>query len=59
ETFKKLKEIDPDVKILISSGYGQDSLPEQVMNNGEAGVIQKPYNINEIAEVINKVISTA
>ncbi|MBI1811855.1 MAG: response regulator [Nitrospirae bacterium] len=59
ETFKKLKEINPDVKILISSGYGQDSLPEQAMDNGEAGFIQKPYNINEIAKVINKVISSA
>lgn len=57
ETFKRLREINPDVKVLISSGYGQDSLPEQAMDNGEAGFIQKPYNINEIAEVINKVIS--
>jgi CheY-like chemotaxis protein len=59
ETFKKLKEINPDVKILISSGYGQDSLPEQVMDNGEAGFIQKPYNINEIAEIIKEVLFTA
>ncbi|MDP1759218.1 MAG: response regulator, partial [Thermodesulfovibrionales bacterium] len=59
ETFKKLKEINPDVKILISSGYGQDSLPEQVMDNGEAGFIQKPYNINEIAEIIKEVMFSA
>jgi len=59
ETFKKLKEINPDVKILISSGYNQDSLPEQVMDSGEAGFIQKPYNINEIAEIIKKGLYTA
>jgi signal transduction histidine kinase/ActR/RegA family two-component response regulator len=59
ETFKKLKEINPDVKILISSGYGQDSLPEQVMDDGEAGFIQKPYNINEIAAIIKEVLYTA
>ena len=59
ETFKKLKEINPDVKILISSGYNQDSLPEQVMDSGEAGFIQKPYNINEIAEIIKEVLYTA
>ena len=59
ETFKKLKEINPDVKILISSGYAQDSLPEQFVDDGEAGFIQKPYNINEIAEIIKKVLSTA
>ena len=56
ETFKRLREINPDVKILISSGYGQDSLTEHVMDNGEAGFIQKPYNINEIAEVIKEVM---
>ena len=59
ETFKRLREINPDVKILISSGYGQDSLTEHVMDNGEAGFIQKPYNINEIAEIIKEVMFSA
>ncbi|RJQ41032.1 MAG: response regulator [Nitrospiraceae bacterium] len=59
ETFKKLKKINPDAKILISSGYSKDSHEEVVLDAGEAGFIQKPYNINEIAEVIKEVLTTA
>lgn len=59
ETFKKLKEINPDVKILISSGYSKDSHEEVILDAGEAGFIQKPYNINAIAEIMKEVLSTA
>jgi signal transduction histidine kinase/CheY-like chemotaxis protein len=59
ETFKKLKEINPDVKILISSGYSKGSHEEVILDAGEAGFIQKPYNINEIAEIIKEVLFTA
>lgn len=59
ETFKKLKEINPDVKILISSGYSKDSHEEVILDAGEAGFIQKPYNINEIAEIIKEILFTA
>jgi signal transduction histidine kinase len=56
ETFERLKEIDPDVKVLISSGYGIDPQTREMLNNRAKGFIQKPYNITEIAEVIKDII---
>ncbi|MEK6691804.1 MAG: response regulator [Nitrospirota bacterium] len=52
ETFEMLKEIDPDVKVLISSGYGIDPQARGMLDNGAKGFIQKPYNIVEIADMI-------
>lgn len=60
ETFRKLKEIDPSVKVLISSGYGLgDGIREMMKDEGIAGFIQKPYNIAEIAEMTKAALSSA
>jgi len=59
ETFQKLREINPYVKVIIASGYGQENFPEQILDNGEAGFIQKPYKITEIAEIIKEVLTAA
>ncbi len=56
ETFEMLKEIDPDVKVLISSGYGIDPQAREMLDSRAKGFIQKPYNIAEIAEVIKGII---
>ncbi|MBI5198417.1 MAG: response regulator, partial [Nitrospirae bacterium] len=56
ETFEKLKEIDPDVKVLVSSGYGVDPQAREMLDDTAKGFIQKPYNITEIAEVIKGII---
>ncbi|MBI5027097.1 MAG: response regulator [Nitrospirae bacterium] len=56
ETFEKLKKIAPDVKVLVSSGYGIDSNARNMLDDGAKGFIQKPYNINELAEMIKKIV---
>jgi len=59
ETFNELKKINPDAKIIISSGYSRDSQEEGILDVGEAGFIQKPYNLNELAEIIKEVLTAA
>jgi len=60
EALEKLKEINPDVKILISTGYGvREQVEKMIDYTGAVGVIQKPYNIIEMAGIIKKVLSTA
>jgi CheY-like chemotaxis protein len=45
ETFQKLKEIDPGVRVLLSSGYSLDGEAQQAMAAGARGFIQKPYRL--------------
>jgi len=55
ETVQKLREIDPDVKAVVSSGYSDDPVMAKPQEYGFSGVISKPYNIDELAAVIRAV----
>jgi DNA-binding NarL/FixJ family response regulator len=43
ETFRALRGISPDIRVLVSSGYSEDAAAEQFSQLGLAGFIQKPY----------------
>jgi len=57
ETYKRLKQIDPEVKVMLSSGYSLDGEAQSVIEEGALGFIQKPYQIDvlsqKVAEVLN------
>ncbi len=57
ETMEKLLEIDPEVKAIVSSGYSTDPVMSNFAQYGFKGVITKPYNINRVVEVIQKVMN--
>lgn len=56
EAMKKLLEIDPSVKAIVSSGYSNDPVMADYKKHGFSGVIAKPYKIAEMSSVINSVI---
>jgi len=45
ETYDRMKEIDADIKILLSSGYSIDGQAEEILERGCDGFIQKPFNM--------------
>ena len=47
ETFDRLKQINPDVRVLLSSGYSLEGQAKDILNRGCLGFIQKPYKIEE------------
>jgi PAS domain S-box-containing protein len=57
EATKKLTEIDPEVKVIVSSGYSNDPIMADFKKYGFSGVIAKPYRIKELSEVLYKVVS--
>jgi PAS domain S-box-containing protein len=56
ETFDRLKEINQEVKILLSSGYSVDGQASKILRRGCDGFIQKPFNMNQLAEKIHKIM---
>ncbi len=56
ETIKKLLEINPDVKAIVSSGYSNDPIMADFKQYGFSGVITKPYEIENLSELLYKVI---
>jgi len=56
ETFDRLKEINPDVKVLLSSGYSINGQATKILRRGCDGFIQKPFNMNQLAEKVQKIL---
>jgi PAS domain S-box-containing protein len=52
ETMLKLKEVDPAVRILVTSGFIRDERAEALMNLGAAGFVQKPFTLSLLARAI-------
>ncbi len=57
ETIKKLREIDPDVRAIVSSGYSDDALMSDYKNHGFSAVIAKPYRLSELSNIVSTVIN--
>ncbi len=56
EAIKKLLEIDPNVKALVSSGYLDDPVLSDYKKYGFCGIVTKPFNIRELSETIHEII---
>lgn len=56
ETMKQLLETVEDLKGIVMTGYGEIDLVEDANKLGIAAFIQKPFNLEEIKELLEKVI---
>ncbi len=56
DAFYQLKKISPNVKVLLTSGYVNSQDVEDVLENGAAGFLQKPYRIQSLAEKIRSIL---
>ena len=55
-TYEKMKEIDPEVKVLLSSGYSIDGQANEILKQGCDGFIQKPFNMQNLSKKIREVL---
>ena len=59
ETIKQLKELDPGVKAVVSSGYANDPVVAEHEQYGFCGYLNKPYSIRDLSELLEKVLPEA
>lgn len=57
EAFRQLKAFDPNVKVVIASGYGLDNEIQAIIDEGAIDFIQKPFTIKCLSKILNKAIS--
>ena len=55
KTYDKLKEMNPKVKVLLSSGYSIDGQATEILKRGCDGFIQKPFNLVQLSQSIRKI----
>ncbi|MBF0500977.1 MAG: PAS domain S-box protein [Candidatus Riflebacteria bacterium] len=52
EAYRNLIEIDPDVRVVVTSGYSVQDLEERFPANGKVRFIKKPYSISDLTDVL-------
>jgi len=57
ETFKQLREQDPQIKVLLSSGYSLNKQAKEILSLGCNGFIQKPFNLVDLSILIRDILS--
>jgi PAS domain S-box-containing protein len=56
DTIKYLKELHPDVKAVVSSGYSNDPVMANYTHHGFCGVLPKPVEINNVIHVLKSIL---
>ena len=56
KTYDRLKQIDPGVKVLISSGYSADGEAAALIDRGGDGFIQKPFNALQLSRKVREIL---
>lgn len=56
DCFRALKAFEPNVKAILTTGFGLNEAAQRLLDEGMAGFLQKPYLINELSEVIARAL---
>ena len=53
---EELLKIDPQIKVIVCSGYSEDPIMSEFARYGFSGVIAKPYKISQLSKVLHEII---
>ena len=56
EAFRALRELDPEVRAIVSSGYDNEDMARQYLDMGFCGYLTKPYRVTDLGKVIKAVL---
>ncbi len=57
--FEKLLAENPNVKVLLSSGYSLNGQAEKILDRGCKGFLQKPFTFQQLSEKIGEIIANS
>ena len=56
EAIQQLKEIDPDVKAIVCSGYSSDPVVAEFKKYGFSASASKPYRLGHLSEILDRLM---
>lgn len=59
DAVKKIKEIDPNARIVVVSAMGQQALVSEALKAGAADFVVKPFHPSVVLEVVGRVLKQA
>jgi len=58
QCYRELRQLKPEVKVIVSSGYNEQEVTQKFMGKGLAGFVQKPYRLSVLQEVLRNAVGT-
>jgi CheY-like chemotaxis protein len=55
EAVRKLKEYDPEARVVVSSGYSNEAVLSNYLQYGFDGAIVKPYKLDKLSQVLGDI----
>jgi signal transduction histidine kinase/CheY-like chemotaxis protein len=56
DVFDKIREMQPDMRVLLASGYNREGKAEEILTRGCCGFIQKPFSITTLGETVSAIL---
>ncbi|HXQ80536.1 MAG TPA: ATP-binding protein [Opitutaceae bacterium] len=56
EAFRILRELDPEVRAIVSTGYDNEDMARQYLDMGFCGYLTKPYRVADLGKVLKAVL---
>ena len=56
DTYKRLYEINPQVRVVFSTGYSKEDPRMEVAQGRNVGYVQKPYDVDMLVSEIRRVL---
>ncbi|MDD2733388.1 MAG: PAS domain S-box protein [Desulfuromonadaceae bacterium] len=54
QCFRELRQLNPDIRVIMSSGFNEQEVTQKFIGKGLAGFIQKPYKLSTLREVFRE-----
>jgi len=56
ETYRRLKELNPRLKVVVSSGFSRHGQAHDLLEMGADAFVQKPYRPDDLAAVVRRTL---
>ena len=51
-----MRDLDPDVRAIVSSGYDNEEMAKQYLDMGFCGYLTKPYRVKDLGGILRTVL---
>ena len=58
ETFQRLHQLDPRVKVILMSGYNEQDATQRFVGRGLAGFMSKPFLVSDLVDAVRRIVRT-
>lgn len=56
DCYYKIKEINPRIKVLLTSGYSKSNVKDELLRNGVDAYVRKPFNVDVLLMAVKRML---